>query len=452
MTEETSEEISEAIDVTPEPEHQAVPPPDTSMAKPRRIGLFILFLVFGVFGAWATLAPLDSAAQTTGSVTVKSYTKVIQHLEGGIVKEILARNGDLVSAGDPILILDDTQPLSQLEIINAQLVAYTAFESRLVAERDGLEQVVYPDLLLTGDLDARAEMDAQNQIFRTRKAAREGSIEVFEQRIEQLQSRVTGLEALRASKEELAALFEDELDDTRALLSQGFSDVTRLRELERNHATNMGEAAELTANISSTQIQVGEARLEIIQLENEFQNEVAELLGDVQTSIKDATERRESLLDIVRRTVIAAPEEGILTGMQVHTIGGVIGSGIPIAELVPQSDELIIEARVSPVDIDRVVVGQVADIRFSSFDRKEVPQIFGSVTSVSADTLTDEYTGADYYLARIEVSPEGMADLGDLVLVPGMPAEAFINTGSRTFLQYLLNPLTSSMARSFRED
>jgi epimerase transport system membrane fusion protein len=305
--------------------------------------------------------------------------------------------------------------------------------------------------LQSGDLDAQAEMAVQNEIFAARKAAIEGSIEVLEQRIGQLESRAEGLRALKETRESLASSYAEELEDTQALLSQGFSDKLRLRELERNYASAQGEAADLTANISSTEIQIGETRLEILQQEREFQNEVVSELSDIQTSLKDVRERIIALRDIVRRTVIRAPEEGIVNGMQVHTVGGVIGAGTPIAEIVPQSDELIIEANVSPTDIDNIATGQEATIRFSAFGRSSVPTIFGTVLGISADRFEDENTGVPYYLARVQVTPEGIDDLGDLALVPGMPAEVFINTGSRTFLQYLLKPITNAMARSFRE-
>ncbi len=424
----------------------------TGISFPLRVGMTILFLVFGVFGAWAALAPLDSAAYAPGLVTVESYTKLVQHLEGGIVQEIVARDGDHVAAGDTLLVLDDTQPLAQLEIANAQLAAFAAIEARLIAERDRLDAVSYPAFLQSGDLDAQAEMAVQNEIFAARKAAIEGSIEVLEQRIGQLESRAEGLRALKETREALAASYAEELEDTQALLSQGFSDKLRLRELERNYASARGEAADLTANISSTEIQIGETRLEILQQEREFLNEVVSQLSEVQTSLKDVRERIIALQDVVRRTIIRAPEEGIVNGMQVHTIGGVIGAGTPIAEIVPQSDELIIEANVSPNNIDNIAAGQEATIRFSAFGRSSVPTIYGNVLSISADRFEDENTGAPYYLARIRVTPEGLEDLGDLVLVPGMPAEAFINTGSRTFLQYLLKPITNAMARSFREE
>jgi epimerase transport system membrane fusion protein len=422
------------------------------MDTPMRVGLLIIFLVFGIFGVWAAVAPIEGAAHAPGIVVVKTYKKLVQHLEGGIVSEILAQNGDYVSAGEPLLILDNTQPLAQLEITNSQFVALKAIESRLIAERDEHSAVIYPDSLTRGELNASEEMSAQTQIFQARKAANEGAIEVLEQRIEQLHSKRVGLHALKTSKETLAASYAEELVDVRELLSQGFSDKTRVRELERSHALSSGEAAELTASISTTEIEIGEARLQILQRRREFLNEVVNQLGETQTNLKDVLERTTALRDIVSRTVVRAPAAGVVNGMQIHTVGGVVGPGQPIVDIVPQTEELIIEARVSPLDIDRVTEGQSVMIRFSSFGRGSVPTIFGTVLNLSADALLDQNTGASYYQARIEVTAEGIADLGSLTLMPGMPADTFIATGSRTFLQYLFKPFTNAMARSFIED
>ncbi|MBT3521920.1 MAG: HlyD family efflux transporter periplasmic adaptor subunit, partial [Gammaproteobacteria bacterium] len=206
-----------------------------------------------------------------------------------------------------------------------------------------------------------------------------------------------------------------------------------------------------SATSASTEVQIGETRLEILQLNREFQNEVVNELGEVQTRLKDAQERSTALQDIVSRTTVRAPVAGVINGMQVHTEGGVIGPGTVIAEIVPLTEELILEVQVSPLDIDRVYEGQEAMIRFSSFGNR-TPTIFGSLLSLSADAIQDPNTGMTYYLARVEVSPEGMADLGDLELLPGMPAEVFIATGSRTLLQYLFKPFSNAMARSFIED
>lgn len=424
---------------------------ETSINKPKRIGLLIFFLVFGVFGIWAAVAPLDGAAHAPGTVIVRSNKQLVQHLEGGIVSELRARNGDVVQAGDALLILDNTQSLAQLEIANAQYTALRALESRLIAERDNLSEVVYPPELSSVGVSAESEIASQNQLFRTRRNSLAGSIEVLEQRIGQLQSQLGGLRALQQSKQELADSFSEELRDVESLLVEGFADKNRLRELERQAATLRGEAAELTASISSTEIQIGETRLQILQQEREFQNEVATQLAETQTNLKDATERVTALADVVRRTIITSPVTGIVNGMQAHTVGGIVPPGTPIAEVVPQSDELVIEARVSPIDIDRVAVGQDAMIRFSSFS-SSVPNIFGEVVNVSADAFTDQNTGMSYYTARVQVTPEGLADLGTLTLIPGMPAEIFIATGSRTFLQYLMKPFTNSLARSFIED
>lgn len=430
---------------------EAVGPADTSMEAPKRVGLLIFFLVFVVFGAWATFAPIEGAAHAPGTVIVKSNKKIIQHLEGGIVSEILVQNGDLVNADDPILVMDNTQSMAQLEIFRSQHIALKVKESRLIAERDGLGKIVFPETLSLSQSGVREEIAAQEQIFAARRASMNGEKEVLEQRIEQLYSRLEGLRALRASKEELAVSYAEELADIQALLEQGFSDKTRLRAAERNHAVYRGDAAELTASISSTEVQIGETRLQILQQQNEFHNQVVNELSEVQTNLKDVSERLFALEDIVRRTVVRAPVAGIVNGMQFHTVGGVIAPGTPIAEIVPQAEELIIEARVPTIDIDRVAVGQDATIRFSSFN-SSVPTIVGKVITLSADAVIDSNTGATFYLARIEVTPEGMADLGNLTLVPGMPAEAFINTGSRTFLQYTFKPFTNAMARSFIED
>ena len=424
---------------------------ETSMEGPKRVGLIIIFLVFGVFGLWAAMAPLDGAAHAPGTVNVRSYSQVVQHLEGGIISDIMVQNGDMVDAGQPLLEIDNTQSLAQLDIITAQFVALKAREARLIAQRDRLGEVNFPESLDSNDLNARQELASQTSIFSSQKASRESTIEVFEQRIGQLQSKLNGLDARKSAKEELAQSFAEELSDVGELLSQGFSDKTRLRELERNVASLKGDAAELAANVSSTEIEIGETRLQIILTEREFQNDVAGQLGETQTNLNDLTERTNALQDIVNRTVVRAPAAGIVSGMQFHTIRGVVQPGLPIADIVPQSEEFIVDAQVSPNDIDRVAIGMDATIRFSAFG-SAVPTIFGEVINLSADRIVDEVTGMPYYLARVVVTEEGKANLGDLILLPGMPAEVFIKTGSRTFLQYLFKPFSNAIARSFIED
>ena len=350
-----------------------------------------------------------------------------------------------------MLALDDTQARASLEIVNSQYVALRMREARLISERDGASKVEYPTALALSSTNAAQEVDAQNQLFEARRESNQGRIQILKQRVNQLQNQVRGMEALQATKEALAKSFAEELEDTQKLLDQGFSEKTRLREAERSFASFSGEAAELTANIAATQVQIGETELQILQQESDFHSEVVSELSEVQTSLKDASERLTALRDVLSRTTVTAPDAGIVNGMQVHTVGGVISPASPIAEIVPGNDELVIQASVNPIDIDRVSEGQEARIRFSTFGSR-APTFMGTLISLSADAMTNESTGAPFYLARIELNADSREELGDLVLLPGMPAEVFINTGSRTFLQYLFKPLSNAVARSFNED
>ena len=425
---------------------------DSNLSTHNRFGMFLFVALFGFGGIWASTAPIDGAALAPGRVTVRSYSKIVQHLEGGIIDQIFVENGAHVREGDPILNLDSTQSLAQLEIANNEYISLRALEVRLMAERDGLATLGYSQEFLELGQRAEEETSGQIEIFNARRSTLENSTQVLEQRIQQLRSQITGLIALKESKDTLAKSFEEESEDIRALLGQGFSDKTRLRDLERNVATFLGEAAELHASISATEIQIGETQLQIIQQEREFRNQVVTELGEVQTNVNGVIERITALQDVVSRTEVRAPESGIVNGLQVHTIGGVIGPGMRIVDIVPQEEDLIIEAEVAPVDIDRVEVGQRATIRFSTFGMGSVPTIFGEVINISAESMVNETTNIPYYLARVEVSPDSLDDLGDLVLIPGMPAEVFIATGERTFLEYIFKPFSNAIARGFRED
>lgn len=421
------------------------------MEPVKRIGLLLFIAVFGIFGIWAAIAPIDSAAHGSGQVTVKTYKKLVQHLEGGLVSKILVQNGDLVSTGNILLELDNTQSLALLEVTYSQYAALKASEARLQAERAGDKNINFPPLETGNQKTYESEIISQTAIFQARKNTQQGSVELLKQRIDQLKSQLVGLRAQRESKELLANSYFEELQDIKALLSQGFSDKSRLREAERNFANYNGEAAEVAATIASTEVRISETQLEILQLDYEFQNNVATELGSIQTSMKDIEERLIASQDIVDRTIIRSPVSGVVNGMEIHTIGGVISGGQAIAEIVPLTEELIIEAQISPLDIDRVFVGQSATIRFPSFG-SSVPTITGELLSLSADAISPSNGVNPYYLARVEVTVEGLEELGDLELAPGMPAEVFINTGSRTFLQYLLKPFSNAIAKSLIED
>ena len=314
----------------------------------KRFGVLLFVALFGFGGIWASTAPIDGAALAPGVVTVSTYSSVVQHLEGGIINNIFVENGESVEQGEPILELDRTQSLAALEIANSEFIALRALEIRLIAERDQSETVDYPAQFLALGNRAEVETEAQIEIFNARRSAFEGSIEVLGQRIEQLRSQIVGLKALKESKDELAQSFQEELDDIRALLDQGFADKNRLRAVERNVASFKGEAAELLASISSTEVQIGEAQLQIIQQEREFQNSVVSELSGVQTNVSSAIERVTANEDIVSRKMVRAPESGLVNGLQIHTIGGVITPGMRIVDIVPQEEDLIIEAQVTP--------------------------------------------------------------------------------------------------------
>jgi len=425
---------------------------DVSDRVPRIVGFVILFITFGMFGTWAAVAPIDGASLAPGVVTVKTYRKTVQHLEGGIVRTIHIRDGDLVQEGDLLLELDDTQSRAELEIIRGQLIAARVIEARLRAERDELEQIDYPLDLSPDDERVYEAMKSENQVFDARLNSRRGEIEVFEQRITQLNEQISGMESLIASNREMMISYEHEIADLAELLEDGFVDKQRLRELERTVSRLKGEMAEQKSNIARTRIQVGETRLQILQLTKEFHTTVVNQFSEVQQRVFDLRERSIALQDRLSRTRVLAPDSGMVLGLKVHTVGGVIQGGTTILDIVPASEDLIIEAQISPMDIDRVFIGRVADIRFSAFKSAVTPVMEGVLTHISADRLTDEQTGMPYYLGRIELTASGRELLGDLILVPGMPAEVLINTGERTMLQYLVQPATNAFARSLIED
>lgn len=419
----------------------------------RNIGTTVLVITFGILGTWGYLAPIDGAALAPGHVTVKSHSKTVQHLDGGIVSQLLAKDGDIVKEGDVLMKLDGTEVKSQLEILRGQQITISAQMARLAAERDHLETIVFPDNLqnLFDAHIAEARL-GESHIFQARKNSYEGEISVLKQRISQLNSKITGLQGQRNSKRELMASFSNEVGDLKELLAQGFVDKQRLRDIERNLASVNGEIAALSSEIASSEIQIGETKLQILQLQKKFQEEVAGKLGEVQAEFYDVSQRVIATGDKVVRTDIKAPAGGRVLGLSVHNIGGVITPGKPILDIVPQQEELIIDAQVSPIDIDRVRTGLIAEVRFSAFKQALTPKVMGKVINLSADKLIEERSGASYYQAQVELTPDSYVKLRGLELLPGMPAEVFINTGERTVFEYLMQPITNAFARAFIED
>lgn len=432
------------------PALQSLPVSDRGI---RRIGLLILVLIFGVFGSWAALAPLESAALAPGVVKVKNYRKTVQHLEGGIVRDILVREGTSVRAGDPLIELDDTQYRAERQLLRGQYLSLRALEARLLAERAGLDAVQYPPELLEGGEARIAEAIAsQNAVFEAGRNARAGERAVLEQRVEQLQSQIEGIRAVYNSNLNLTASYETEMAELRVLLEKGFTGKQRLTEVERDHARVLGVNAEALADIAANEIRIGETRLQILQLDKYQQTEIADQLGAAQSDLSDLGERLRVVQDKLDRTVVRAPVAGVVLGMSVHTVGGVIAPGTPLLDIVPENQQLVVDAEISPIDIDRVRKGTAARIRFSAFSSAVTPMVDGTVINVSADRLINAETGAPYYLAQVEVDRSADALMQDFMLVPGMPAEVLINTGHRTLLQYLVQPASNMVARSLIED
>ncbi len=418
----------------------------------RNIGAAIVFATFGIFGVWAFWAPMDSSALAPGVVVVKSHRKTVQHLDGGIVAKILVKDGDLVQENQPLLILDDTQIKAQLGIALAQNITLAAQVARLRAERDQLKQVDYPELLNDASDPRTTEAKlAENNVFKSRISTHEGQIAVLKQRISQISSKISGLQGQVDSKKQLIVSFAEEIHDQKELLAEGFTDKQRLREVERNHALQSGEIAQLNAEIATNQMLISETRLQILQVQKEFQEEVTGKLSEAQAQLNDAAERVAANRDKLDRIVIKAPASGMVLGLSVHNENSVIPAARPILDIVPQDAELVIEAQVSPMDIDRVTVGLQAEVRFSAFKQSKTPKMTGKVIHLSPDRLTDE-KGNSYYQARVELTPESRNELGKLQLLPGMPAEVLINTGERTLFEYLAQPATNFFARSFTED
>jgi len=420
--------------------------------KIRRLGFGIVLMTFGVFGTWAAIAPLDGAAYAPGVVTVQAYRKTVQHLEGGIVKEVLVHDGDIVKQDDPLIVLDDAQLRAEYEMTRGQLIAAKAMEARLKAERDNLPVIDFGVMTDPDSLRGAEARQGETQVFNARRGSRLGQISVLQERIGQLNQQIKGLEAMIGVKGQLNKSYSGEIVELTDMLSQGFVDKQRLLEQQRKLEMVKSELADHRSTITRTRLQINETQLQILQVDKDFNADVAKQLAEVQTKIYDLQERASALEDRLSHIIIRAPEAGMVIGMTVHTIGGVVRPATPLLDIVPSVSELVIEAQVAPVDIDRIAIGRRADIRFGAFKSSTTPVIEGEVSSVSADRLTNEKTGAGYYLARVRVTEAGARTLGERKLLPGMPADVLIITGERTLLHYLMQPARDVMSQSMIEE
>jgi HlyD family secretion protein len=417
-----------------------------------RTGLRILLLATVLGGGWLALVPLAGAVVVPGNLVVQSNVKTIQHLAGGVVAEIKAANGARVAAGDLLLRLDATQAQASLQIVTKQLDELRARTSRLTAERDGLSQPKFPPALMARpDEDVRSLLASEVSLFKARADGRTSQKELLQSRIGQLSQEISGLEAQVDSKAKQLELIAGELVGVKDLYDKRLVPLARLTTLQRETARIEGERGQLTSSIAETKSKIGEAQLQIARLDQDFRTEVVKELGETQGKEAELVERGVAARDLLDRIEIRAPTSGVIHKLSAHTIGGVIRPGDIIMEIVPDTDDLLVEARLQPQDIDQVRAGQKAFVRFSAFNQRVTPQLTGTVSLVSADTSRDQQTNASYFTVRVVLPDDERRRLGGLQLVPGMPAEIFMQTGSRTMMNYLLKPITEQMNRAFVE-
>ncbi|MDB5394508.1 MAG: lssD 3 [Rhodospirillales bacterium] len=419
-----------------------------------KLGFWIIAVAFGGGFIAAALTPLNGAAVAPGVVSADTRNKTVQHLEGGIIKEILVAEGSQVEGGQPLIRLDDTQAQASFRLVRGKLSADLALEARLLAERDGENQITFPDELLA-DREGPAVTNAikgQQSLFEARHNDIEGQTGILQQRIKQLQEEITGLGAQQEATDKQLHLIHEEEDTTRFLVDNNLATKPRLLALERGQQELEGRRGDLIAQAAKARQHIGEAQMQVAQLSIDQKSSVVDDLRDVESEIFDLRQRALVAANTLDRLTLRAPQPGTVVKLLYHTIGGVIQPGQPILEFLPSDDKLIVEARVRPEDIDGVQVGLPAEIRINAFNQRRTPLILGKVIYVSADRLTAERpSDAPYYQARIEVDLGSLAKRPHTKLYAGMGAEVYIQTEARTALDYLLTPISTTFERAFRE-
>jgi len=364
------------------------------------------------------------------------------------------RDGDPVEAGQLLVRLDDTQPRAMLALLRGRHDAARAQESRLLAERDGAPGIAFPADLMeraAAERDAGDIVDGQKQLFTARKLSISGQISILENRIEQSKAQISGLEVQQSAKQRQIGIVNRQLATLRDLAGKGAASAHQVLEFEREQSRLDGERGQLIAQIAATQHAIGEAELQIIQLQKAFREDVEKQLGETQAQLLDLNERIRSARDQVDRIDILAPTSGTVVDLAVFTLGGVIAPGSRVLDIVPRNDQLVIEAQVRPDDIDGLRPGLTADVRFSAFNRGTTPSLKGTVATVSADRLINPKTNTPYFIARILVLDDQRAELKGLSLIPGMPADVIIAKGERTLFDYIAAPIENVVVKSLRQ-
>ncbi|MGE5546328.1 MAG: HlyD family type I secretion periplasmic adaptor subunit [Solirubrobacterales bacterium] len=429
-----------------------LPVPPTDFRKPMIAGLAVIGIALGGFTLWSATASLDSAVVTQGVVTVESKRKTVQHREGGIVAQVLVKEGDVVPAGTVLVRLDDSTAQAQMATLSDQFDTKTAERARLLAERDNLDAIAFPEALTARAQEPKvAEILAREQDrFSQRRATLSGQRQILEARIAQLESQHEGRSGLETSKRRQLDLLKQEIEGLRRLEAKGYYPTNKLRASERELARMEGEMLNDNAGVDQSDKEIGETRLQIMQTDQKFRDDgVAELIK-VEAELSEIGQKLVAARDAVERLTIVAPVEGTVQNLKVAGKGAVVPANGEVAELVPNTDRLVIDAHVRPNDIDRVHQGQGAELRFSTFNSKTTPVINGEVAVVSADRNTDQATREVFYNARVEVPADQVSRLPG-TLKAGMPVEVMLEGGSRTPLQYLTKPLLDAFARSFKE-
>jgi len=418
-----------------------------------RTGLRILILAVLLAGSWLVFMPLAGAVVVPGNLVVQSNVKQIQHPTGGVVAEIKVHNGTRVAAGDLLVRLDAVQAQASLQVVTKQLDEIRARIARLQAERDGLAQINFSAKASkwSNDGDIDKLLASEQSLFKARAGARQSQKDLLQSQAAQLAQQITGFESQMDSKARQLDLIHGELAGVQDLYDKRLVPLTRLTTLQREAAQLDGERGQLTSGIAETRSKIDASQLQIVRIDQDFRADVVKELGEAQAKEAELAQRDIAARDLLDRIEIRAPTSGVVNQLSAHTIGGVIRAGETIMEIVPDTDDLQIEARVEPKDIDHVRTGQSAFVRFTAFNQRTTPQLQGTVSYVSADTGRDQQTSAPYFTVRIVLPESERRRLNGQQLVAGMPAEVFMQTGSRTMMGYLLEPITDQMRRAFVE-
>jgi len=427
--------------------------PKTGLRWPAMIGAVGSIGLFVGLGFWAHLTPLNGAVIANGTVAVIGKPQSVQHLDGGIVEDINVTDGDIVGAGEVLMRLDPTLLEANLEIYRNRLAEALARKARLTAEQAGASQIDfdYPQDLLSG-VDIATTQIGQQRVFETRRAVQDGRQEQLAEKIVQFRNQITGVEGLEQSKRDQLALLSQELESVRILNERGLAEESRVLALQRSEADLLGQIAEHQSELARIRNSIRDTELEKLQTENQFQQEVVTELAEATRQIEELRQQIISTDKQLDRVDIRAPTDGIVHEMQIVTLGGVVAPGATVLQIIPRDQGVEFETRVDPTSIDQVYVGQTAKVNLSALNQRTTPELWGTVASTSASSIVDPTSGIPYFRVMLEIDDSELARIGDVPLVPGMPVAAFIQTGERTVLSYLIRPLVDHIEKAFREE